>query len=243
MAGDRAGEMSEFTQRTRLLLGDGVERLAAASVAVFGLGGVGSFAAEALARAGIGRLVLIDGDVVSDSNRNRQLPALVSTVGQAKTAVMAARIADINPACRVETRREMYRPTEREYLRRLGVDYVIDAIDDVPAKVGLAVEAQLAGIPLVAALGTGNKLQPELLETADIYETSVCPLARVLRRELRQAGVRALRVVYSREEPCRPVFAPGEERVPGSVSFVPPVAGMLLAGEVIRALAAVNKKG
>ena len=230
--------MDEFTQRTSYLLGtEGVDRLSHAAVAVFGIGGVGSYAVEALARAGIGRLVLIDPDSVTVSNRNRQLPALVSTLGKSKAQVMAERIADINPACQVEVREEFYLPREESYLATLHVDYVIDAIDTVTAKVGLAREAQALHIPIVAAMGLGNKLHPEQIEVADIYATSVCRLARVMRRELKQAGVAKLTCVYSKEKPIAPQYPEGAEQVPGSVSFVPPAGGMILAGLVIRAIA------
>lgn len=236
MVGDRTEEMTSWLQRTELLIGDAMKKLAESSVAVFGVGGVGSFATEALVRSGVGRLVLVDADVVSESNRNRQLPALISTLGEDKVAVMAARIRDINPQCRVETRKEFYLPTERPYLADLAVDYVVDAIDTVAAKVGLIVEAQQLGIPLISAMGTGNKLHPEKLCLTDIYQTHTCPLAKVMRRELRKAGVPRQLVVYSEEEPRRPQYRDEDERVPGSIAFVPPVAGMIMAGVVVRHL-------
>lgn len=232
--------MTVWTQRTRWVLGDGVDRLAQSAVAVFGLGGVGSYVAEALARAGVGRLILVDSDRVSDTNRNRQLVALVSTVGRYKTDVMAARIRDIHPACAVETLTRRYEPSDTTLVAQLGADYIADAIDSVAAKVALIVAAQAAQIPLISAMGTGNKCHPEQLEIADIYDTSVCPLARVMRRELKRRGIPSQQVVYSRECPRRHAAAPGEEAVPGSVSFVPSVAGLLMAGVICRSLAGID---
>ena len=232
---------TEWTQRTRLVLGDGVDRLAGSAVAVFGLGGVGSYVAEALARAGIGRLVLLDADRVSETNRNRQLPALVSTIGQYKTDVMAARIHDIHPACDVTVLTRRYEPTDTDLVASLHVDYIADAIDSVAAKTALIVSAQAAGVPVISAMGTGNKCRPEMLEIADIYDTEVCPLARVMRRELRRRGVTAHQVVYSRELPHKAPVTAGAPVVPGSVSFVPSVAGLLMAGVICRRLAGIDR--
>ena len=219
--------------RTEQLLGaDAVERLRASRVALFGLGGVGSFTAEALARAGVGHLLLVDGDRVAPSNLNRQLVALHSTLGQPKADVMAARIRDISPAVRVDARRAFYLPENADDFDLAGFDYVIDAVDTVAAKVELAVRARAVGVPLVSCMGAGNKLDPARFEVADLFATSVCPLCKAMRKALKARGVTALTVVYSRETPavaCRP---------PGSVSFVPAVAGLILAGVVIRALAA-----
>ena len=234
--------MQEWLSREAMLLGrEAVERLERASVAVFGLGGVGSYTAEALARAGVGRLVLVDGDAVADSNRNRQLGALVSTVGLPKAEVTAARVREINPACRVEPHVLFYLPGEEGTLLD-GLDYAADAVDTVAAKLSLAVECRRRGIPLVSAMGCGNKLDPTRFRVADIYQTRVCPLCRVMRRELKARGAPSLRVVYSEEEPPAPLpggegRAAGRRALPGSVSFVPPVAGLILAGEIIRALA------
>ncbi len=227
--------MDEFLSRTEMLLGAGTERLINASIAIFGLGGVGSYTAEALARAGIGRLVLVDPDIVSLSNCNRQLVALRSTVGKKKTEVMAARIKDINPHCKTEIHTCLYMPETGPHLQDMIIDYVVDAVDTVKAKVGLIREAHEAEIPIISAMGTGNKLYPEQLRIADIYETEVCPLARVMRRELRKIGIVSQKVVYSPETPIR--SASKENQTPGSVSFVPSVAGLLMAGEVIRFLA------
>ena len=218
--------------RTEQLLGaDAVERLRTSRVALFGLGGVGSFTAEALARAGVGHLLLVDGDNVASSNLNRQLVALHSTLGQPKADVMAARIRDISPAVRVDARRAFYLPENADDFDLAGFDYVIDAVDTVAAKVELAVRARAVGVPLVSCMGAGNKLDPARFEVADLFATSVCPLCKAMRKALKARGVTALTVVYSRETPavaCRP---------PGSVSFVPAVAGLILAGVVIRALA------
>ena len=222
--------------RTEQLLGaDAVERLRTSRVALFGLGGVGSFTAEALARAGVGHLLLVDGDNVASSNLNRQLVALHSTLGQPKADVMAARIRDISPAVRVDARRAFYLPENADDFDLAGFDYVIDAVDTVAAKVELAVRACAVGVPLVSCMGAGNKLDPARFEVADLFATSVCPLCKAMRKALKARGVTALTVVYSRETPavaCRP---------PGSVSFVPAVAGLILAGVVIRALAAVGR--
>ena len=227
--------------RTAMLLGrEAVERLEQATVAVFGLGGVGSYTAEALARAGVGRLILVDGDTVSDSNRNRQLIALCSTVGQPKAEVMARRVRDINPACRAEAHTVFYLPGEGQGLID-GCDFVADAVDTVAAKLALAVYAKEHAIPIISSMGTGNKLHAELFEIADIRETSVCPLCRVMRKELKARGIEHLKVLYSKEIPLKPADDENDLRstgrpTPGSVSFVPPVAGLLIAGEVIRDL-------
>lgn len=222
--------------RAGLLLGtDVLERLSHTHVAIFGVGGVGSFAAEAIARAGVGEITLVDHDTVSLTNRNRQLIALSSTTGQRKVDVMQARILDINPEAVVHALPFFY-PLEQDIALK-AFDYVIDAIDTVTAKLHLITECDRLHIPLICSMGTGNKLDPTRFEVADIYATSVCPLARVIRRECRKRNIAHLKTVYSREEPRLPY--PGQEdgrMVPGSVSFVPPVAGMILAGEVIKDL-------
>lgn len=238
----------DWQARSAMLLGDAaVQRLRAASVAVFGLGGVGSYTAEALARTGIGRLVLVDGDTVSDTNRNRQLVALCSTVGQPKAEVMAARVRDINPDCRAEAHTVFYLPGEGQGLVD-GCDFVADAVDTVAAKLALAEECTAKGIPLISAMGCGNKLDPTRFRVADITKTSVCPLCRIMRRELKNRGIAHLPVVFSDEPPRRPAAEPAEEEkrtgkhaLPGSVSFVPSVAGLILAGEIIRRLAGVEE--
>lgn len=237
--------------RTELLLGSEVMKLLSqCRVGVFGLGGVGSMAAETLARAGIGAFLLVDFDTVSPANLNRQVIALHSTLGKPKVQVMKERILDINPAARVETRQETYTAETGPTLLDPKPDYVVDAIDMVSSKIDLIVRAQGLGIPIISSMGTGNKLDPSRLELADIYETSVCPLARVLRRELKARGVAALKVVYSREQPKilqngQRAFTdqtnPGKH-LPGSTAFVPPAAGLLMASWVVRDLISLLEK-
>lgn len=240
-----------WQSRSSLLLGEeGLRCLANASVAVFGLGGVGSFVAEGLARAGVGKLLLVDGDVVDITNINRQLVALHSTVGLPKTEVMAKRIRDINPACQIETYPIFYKPaTDREEGCGLhiidGCDFVADAIDMVSSKIGLAESCRDLGIPLISAMGCGNKLDPTRFRVADIFDTKTCPLCRVMRRELKKRGIPSLTVVYSEEPPITPAEtadAAQEARraVPGSVSFVPSVAGLMMAGEIVRRLCGIG---
>ena len=235
--------------RTRLLLGDeGMEKLKNARVAVFGVGGVGGYAVEALARSGVGALDLIDDDVVAPSNLNRQIIALQSTVGKPKVEVAAARIADINPDCIVRTYRIFYTPDTAGQFDFSLYDYVIDAIDTVTGKIALVMQAQAAGTPIISSMGAGNKLDPSAFEVADIYKTSVCPLARVMRRELKKRGVKRLKVVYSREEALTPEGEIEQDAVhkkratPGSVAFVPAVAGLILAGEVVKDIVNNPKK-
>ncbi len=226
--------MKEQFEREAMLLGEeGVARLQNASVAVFGIGGVGSYTVEALARAGIGRLLLVDNDTVSVTNINRQLIALWSTVGQPKVEVAAARVRDINPDCVVETKAMFYTPDTADELDLSGFDYIVDAVDTVSAKLELIVRAKALSIPVISCMGAGNKLDATRFEVADIFETSVCPLARVMRRELRVRGLERCKVIYSKEEP---ITAADGRRVPGSLSYVPSVAGLLAAGEVIRDL-------
>ncbi|MFR3211920.1 ThiF family adenylyltransferase [Anaerotignum sp.] len=229
--------------RAELLLGEeALEKLRSARVALFGIGGVGSFAAEALARGGVGHITLVDGDTVSITNINRQLIALHSTVGKEKTAVMAERIADISPETEVETYPVVYGAENRDLLDFSTYDYVIDAIDTVTSKLILIEEAKKAGVPVISCMGTGNKFHPERFEVTDISKTSVCPLAKVMRKELKVRGIKNVKVVYSKEEPQKPAESPetGKRQIPGSLSFVPPVAGLLLAGEVIRHIAGVT---
>ena len=235
--------------RTRLLLGDeGMEKLKNARVAVFGVGGVGGYAVEALARSGVGALDLIDDDVVAPSNLNRQIIALQSTVGKPKVEVAAARIADINPDCIVRTYRTFYTPDTAGQFDFSLYDYVIDAIDTVTGKIALVMQAQAAGTHIISSMGAGNKLDPSAFEVADIYKTSVCPLARVMRRELKKRGVKRLKVVYSREEALTPEGEIEQDAVhqkravPGSVAFVPAVAGLILAGEVVKDIVNNPKK-
>jgi tRNA A37 threonylcarbamoyladenosine dehydratase len=219
--------------RTEMLIGaSGLKKLHEASVAVFGLGGVGSYTVEALARAGVGRMILIDHDTVALSNLNRQLIATHDTIGRAKVEVARERILAINPSAQVEVYQEMFLPGSRSGIINHELSYVVDAVDNVTAKIELVIQTQAINIPLISAMGTGNKLDPTQFEVADIYATSVCPLCRVMRRELKRRDVKQLKVVYSREEPQR---KPGQE-YPASISFVPPVAGLILAGEVIKSL-------
>ena len=225
--------------RTELLLGEeALERLKNARVAVFGVGGVGGYAVEALARSGVGALDLIDNDTVALSNLNRQIIALHSTIGQHKVDVAKARVHDINPDCEVRVYKTFYLPETAEEFNFSVYDYVIDAIDTVKGKLGLAQQAQDAGTPIISSMGAGNKLDPTAFEVADIYKTSVCPLARVMRCECRKRGIKKLKVVYSKEVPVRPKTVSEETGVrrdiPGSLAFVPSVAGLILAGEVIK---------
>lgn len=238
--------MKQEFSRTALLLGQaGMERLAGVHVAVFGVGGVGCAAIEGLARAGVGALTLIDNDTVSVSNRNRQLIALSSTTGQSKVQAMAARVLDINPDCRVTPLSIFVTP---EHVPDLSVfDYVIDAIDTVTAKLYLIETCTALGVPIISSMGTGNKLDPTQFQVADIYQTSVCPLARIIRQQCKKRHIPRLKVVYSTEQaacipPERYALCPGESKgtagrpIPASLSFVPPVAGFILAGEVIKDL-------
>jgi len=223
-----------------MLLGDeAMARLRASRVAVFGVGGVGSYVVEALARSGVGALDLIDNDEVCLTNLNRQLIATHRTVGRAKVDAAAERIAEIAPDCTVRTYRTFFLPENAEQFDFTQYDYVVDAIDTVAGKLALVLCAQRAGTPIISALGTGNKLDATKLEIGDIYATSVCPLARVMRRELRRRGVERLKVLWSREEPIVPLAADEEtERraLPGSTAFVPGAGGLMIAGEVVRDL-------
>lgn len=229
--------MDGIFERSKPLFGDdGVAKLSAARVAVFGVGGVGSYAVEALARAGIGALDLFDGDTVADSNRNRQLIALTSTVGQPKAQVAADRVRDINPACQVTAQTLFYLPENADTVDLTVYDFVIDAVDTVAAKLELAVRCKDAGVPLIASMGTGNKWDPTAFRVSDIFATHTCPLARVMRRELTARGVTALPVVWSPEKPAVSGVDDDGKRVPASLSFVPPAAGLLLASFVIHTL-------
>ncbi len=230
---------SEFS-RTELLLGkEAAERLAASRVAVFGVGGVGGYAVEALARTGVGAIDLIDHDKVVISNINRQIIATHKTIGKYKIDVMRERIAEINPACAVTVHPCFYLPENRQEFDFGEYDYVVDAVDTVTAKLALVLQAEESGTPIISCMGAGNKQDPTRFEVADIYETSVCPLARVMRRELKKRGVRGLKVVYSKETPLVPAAGTetdGRRQTPGSLAFVPSVAGLIIASEVVRDL-------
>ncbi|MGI5824254.1 MAG: tRNA threonylcarbamoyladenosine dehydratase [Bacillota bacterium] len=228
----------EFYQRTAMLLGEeNLLRLTAARVCVCGVGGVGSAAAEALARSGVGFLRLVDFDTVSRSNLNRQLHTNLSNIGAVKAVALKERLTGINPYCDLEIAAERITAENTAALLD-GMDYIVDAVDDVPAKIAIAVFARDRQIPLVVSMGTGNKIHPELLELADISKTEVCPLARKLRRELKKQGiVKGLPVVYSKEQPRR---ADETCNMPASIAFVPPVAGMILAGKVVRDLTGID---
>ncbi len=226
--------MTEQFEREAMVLGEeAVERLHRAKVAVFGVGGVGSYTVEALARAGVGRLLLVDNDTVSVTNINRQLIALHSTVGQPKVEVAAARVHDIYPECIVETKPLFYTPETADAIDLSDCDYIVDAVDTVSAKLELIVRADALSIPILSCMGAGNKLDATRFEVTGIFKTSVCPLARVMRRELRVRGIKPCKEVYSTEEP---ILSSDGRRVPGSVSFVPSVAGLIAAGEVIKEL-------
>lgn len=234
----------EFLRTARILGHDAVEKLSGAHVAVFGVGGVGSFAVEALARAGVGRLTLIDSDSVSLSNINRQLIALHSTVGQPKVEAAARRIADINPACEVTAIERFFSEETLGEFDFGAFDYIADAIDAVPQKLLLIETATSRRIPIISSMGMGNKLHPEMIELADIGKTSVCPLARAVRLGLRRRNIHHLKCVYSKELPQPPRDADncteGERQAPGSISFVPSAAGLIMAGEIVRTLAGVD---
>ena len=228
--------------RTQMLLGpEAMEKLQQSRVAVFGIGGVGGYVVEALARAGVGALDLVDHDRIALSNLNRQIIATRETLGEYKVDVAEARIHSINPDCKVTVHRIFFLPETREQFVFSDYDYVVDAIDTVAGKLALVETAKAAGTPVICAMGAGNKLDPSAFRVADIYETSVCPLARVMRSECRKRGIDRLKVVYSTEPPLQPLEQPeasfsARRSTPGSVSFVPSVAGLILAGEVIRDL-------
>ena len=245
--------MQEQFTRTALLLGEeGIHKLNRSRVAIFGIGGVGGYTVEALARSGVGHFLLVDNDKVALSNLNRQIIATLDTVGRYKTQVMKERILSINPEAEVETRECFFLPENAEEFDFSSIDYVVDAVDTVSAKLELAVRCQALGVPLISAMGSGNKLDPSAFSVSDLSKTEGCPLARVMRKELRKRGIHHLKVVWSREEPRAPLAPPeaelppgGDTRpassprraVPGSVSFVPGAAGLVLAGAVIRDLA------
>ena len=242
--------MSEQFSRTEMLIGEeGIKRLNNSKVAVFGIGGVGSYVVEALARAGVGNFVLIDNDIISESNINRQIIATYKTLGAPKVLVSKERILQINPNANIETYQEFFMP-ETEGIIDKSIDYIVDSIDTVTAKIELIIRADKFNIPIISCMGTGNKLDSTKFEIADIYKTSVCPLAKVMRKELKTRGIKSLKVLYSKEEPIKIVSSKNLEKnnsieninnsiknkkqIPGSISFVPSVAGLIIAGEVIK---------
>ncbi len=230
--------MSDAFTRTEMLLGaENMEKLKNAHIAIFGLGGVGGHAVEALARCGVGHFTLFDSDTVAESNLNRQIIATIETIGQKKTEAMKNRILSINPSAEIIIHDIFYLPENADKFDLSGYSYIVDAIDTVSAKLELAVRAQNLDVPIISSMGTGNKLNPTDLKVCDIYKTSGCPLARVMRRELKNRGVKALKVVYSEETPIKPLFSENPEakkQSPGSTSFVPSVAGLIIASEVIK---------
>ena len=242
--------MSEGFERTELLFGrEAMETLARSRVAVFGVGGVGGYVVEALARSGVGALDLIDSDRVSPSNLNRQLHALHSTLGRLKAEVAAERVRDINPACEVRAVPVFFLPETRAQFDFTQYDYVVDAIDTVTGKLALIEAAREAGVPIICSMGAGNKTEASAFRVADLYETAVCPLARILRKECRRRGIERLKVVYSEEKPLRPLEEGGEappegrRALPGSTAFVPAAAGLVLAGEVVKDLIGFDRRG
>ena len=245
--------LNQFS-RTELLIGeDGINKLQNAKVAIFGVGGVGSFVVEGLVRAGVGHFVIVDDDKICLTNLNRQIIATRKTIGKYKVDVAKERILDINPNATVETYQEFYMPNSESNILKEDLDYVVDCIDTVTAKIELVMNCKKMNIPIISAMGTGNKLDPSKFEITDIYKTSVCPLAKVMRKELRKRNVDSLKVIYSKEEPikinqesngsCKTncICPPGTKRkcsirnqVPGSISFVPSVAGLMIAGEIVK---------
>lgn len=245
--------LNQFS-RTELLIGkEGIEKLQKAKVAIFGIGGVGSFVVEGLVRAGVENFVLVDDDKICLTNLNRQIIATRKTIGKYKVDVMKERILEINPNANVETYQEFYMPNSENKILDKTIDYVVDSIDTVTAKIELVMNCNELGIPIISSMGTGNKLDPSRFEITDIYKTSICPLAKVMRKELRKREIKKLKVIYSKEEPIKPdetlecscktncICPPGTKRicaernqVPGSISFVPSVAGLMIAGEVIK---------
>ena len=227
--------MQDQFSRTELIIGkEGIEKLKDSKVAIFGLGGVGSYVLEACVRAGIGNFILVDKDEVDMTNLNRQIIATRKTIGKPKVEVAKERILEINPEANVEIYQEFFMPETKGILDE-SINYIVDAVDTVTAKIELVVRANRLNIPIISSMGTGNKLDPTKFEVADIYKTSVCPLAKVMRKELKTRGIKKLKVVYSKEEPIkRQANDELRKKVPASISFVPSVAGLIIAGEVIK---------
>lgn len=232
--------MNNIFARTQIILGqEGMARLAKSTVAVFGIGGVGSYATEAMVRSGLGKIILIDYDIIDISNINRQIHATTKTIGRPKVEVMRERLLEINPDLQIQIYKEKYNEETRDLLLDKSYDYVVDAIDMISSKIGLIVNCETMGIPIISSMGAGNKMSPSLFRVGDIYETKVCPLAKVMRRELRRRNIERLKVVWSEEEPIKVNLESENLRkaVPGSVAFVPSVAGLIIASEVIKDLA------
>lgn len=233
---------NQFSREELLIGKEAIEKLKKSKVAIFGIGGVGSYVVEGLARAGVGNFILVDDDVVSISNLNRQLIATHTTIGKPKVEVAMERILDINPNAKVEIYKEFFMPESKEILDET-LDYIVDAVDTVTAKIELVMRANKLNIPIISSMGTGNKLDPTRFEVTDIYKTEICPLAKVMRKELRARGIEKLKVVYSKEEPIkidkieeREIEYKGKNPAPGSISFVPSVAGLIISGEVVKDL-------
>ena len=230
-------EVNQFSRTETLIGKEGIEKLKKSKVAVFGIGGVGSFVVEGLARAGIENLIIVDFDKYDITNINRQLGALHSTIGKYKVDVMKERILDINPNVEVEIFKEFFGPNSNKNIIDKSIDYIVDAVDNVTAKIELVVKANEFEIPIISAMGTGNKLDPTKFEITDIYKTSVCPLAKVIRKELRKRDIKKLKVLYSKEDPIKQSKeekTKDEKNSPASISFVPSVAGLIIAGEVVK---------
>lgn len=230
--------INEFSREEFLIGKENIDRLHLAKVAVFGIGGVGSFVVEGLARAGIGNFILIDDDTVDITNLNRQLHALHSTIGKYKVDLMKDRILDINPSAKVKVYREFYESNKKNNILDTSINYIVDAIDTIKSKIELAKDAQELNIPIISSMGTGNKLDPTKFEISDISKTSMCPLARIMRKEIKKAGIKKYKVLYSKEEPK--VYK--EQNIPGSISFVPSVAGLIISGEVVKDIIKIGEE-
>ena len=233
--------MKNQFSRTELLIGkENLKKLKNAKVAIFGIGGVGSFVLEGLVRAGVGSFILVDNDVVAESNINRQLIATHKTVGRPKVEVAKERILEINPDAKVEIYQEFFMPENKTINLDSSVSYIVDAIDTVTAKIELVLKANELNIPIISCMGTGNKLDPRKFEITDIYKTSVCPLAKVMRKELKARNIKKLKVIYSKEEPAKTIVnedgLDSKRHIPASISFVPSVAGLMIAGEIVKEL-------
>lgn len=240
--------MSERLIRTEMLIGnEGIDKLKKAKVALYGVGGVGTYVAEGLVRAGIGHFLLVDDDTICESNLNRQLHATVDTIGKSKVETMKERMQSINPEVEIETMQSFVLYDNIDKVVPLDLTYMVDALDTVTAKIALALKSKELDIPIISAMGTGNKFEPTMLKVSDLFKTNVCPLCKVMRKELKARGVRSLKVVYSEEQPTKPLFQPDDGSIaeetpnmhkkratPGSMSFVPSVAGMIIASEVVK---------